>query len=129
MLITISNIVVLAAGIAVCAMSVWGFYAPQKLVLWAKGAMAAGWGFWFAIIIRLLLGMALLIAAPTSQFPSAFSVIGWIAIAAAVVVAVMGRTGLREFADWILERLSSTFIRIWVLFGLAFGGFLVYGVT
>ena len=45
MLIIISYIVVLAAGIALCGMSAWGFYAPQKLVLWVKGAMAAEWGF------------------------------------------------------------------------------------
>jgi len=129
MLIDFSNGVVLAAGISLCGASVWGFYAPRKLVHWTKNVMDAKWGIHFAVIIRLLLGAALLTAAPTSNFPTAFLVIGWIAIAAAVGVLLMGRERLRKFVDWWLERLSPPVIRVWLLFAFAFGGFLIYGIS
>jgi hypothetical protein len=129
MLINFSNGVVLVAGISLCGISAWGFYAPQKLVQWTKDAVDAMWGIHFAVIIRLLLGAALLTAAPTATFPTAFLVIGWIAIAAAVGVLLMGRERLRKFLNWWIERFSPPVIRAWLLIAFAFGGFLIYGIA
>jgi hypothetical protein len=129
MLITISKLVVIAAGISLCGLGVWGFFAPQKLMQWVKSTMDAEWGFWFAIGVRLLLGATLLVAAPTSNHPPALLIIGWIAIVAAIVVVLMGRQRLRKFVQWFLDRFSPALIRVWLLFAIAFGGFLIYGVS
>ncbi len=129
MLINLSKIVVAAGGVFLCGFGIWGFLAPQKLMQWVKDTMDAEWGFWFAILVRVLLGVTLLTVAPTSRFPSAFLVIGWIAIAAAIGVAMMGREILRKFAHWFLDKFSPALIRVWLLFALAFGGFLIYGVA
>jgi uncharacterized membrane protein HdeD (DUF308 family) len=127
MLITISRITVLVLGLMLCALGLWGFYAPQQLLGTVKRVMDAQWGILFAVIIRLMLGVTLLILAPASRFPSAFVIIGWIAIAAAVSVVLMGRERLRKFVNWWLERFSPAVVRIGLLFALAFGGFLIYG--
>ena len=128
MLISISKLIIVAAGISLCGLGAWGFFAPQKLMQWVKNTMDAEWGFWFAIGVRLLLGVTLLIAAPTSNHPSALLIIGWIAIAAGIGVLLMGRQRLRNFVQWFLDRFSPTLIRVWLLFAVAFGGFLIYGV-
>ena len=119
----------MAAGIALCGMAFWGFLKPQALKQWVKDTMAAQWGFWFAILVRVLLGVTLLVVAPTSKYPTALLVIGWIAIAAAVGVVLMGRENLRRFAQWFLDRFSTALTRVWLLFAFAFGGFLIYGVA
>lgn len=129
MLITLSKMIVMAAGISLCGIGVWGLLAPRKLMQWVKDTMEAKWGFWFAILVRVLLGVTLLVVAPTSKFPSTLLVIGWIAIAAAIGVAMMGREGLRKFVNWFVDRFSSALVRVWLLFALAFGGFLIYGVS
>lgn len=127
MLVTISNAVVLLAGISLCAFAVWGFVAPRKAMAWVKATMHAAWGIWFAVVIRVVLGIALIAYAPSSRFPMIFEIVGWISLIAAVVAVLLGRDRLQKFVDWWLERFAPRVIRLWLLIALAFGGFLVYG--
>jgi hypothetical protein len=90
--------------------------------------MEKDWGFHVAVLARLLLGAALIIAAPESRFPVIFEILGWIAVLAAVAILLMGRERLRKFVAWF-QKFSQLMIRVWLLFGIAFGAFLVYGVN
>ncbi len=128
MLVAASQIVVLALGIVVCALSAWGMYAPDKIWKLVNGAMERDWGIHVAVVARLLLGATLIIAAPDSRFPRIFEILGWLAIVAAVVILFAGRDRLRNFVA-SFERMSQALIRIWLLFGIAFGAFLVYCIT
>jgi hypothetical protein len=125
---TAAEIFVLLLGASLCLFAAWGVFAPQKLLQWVKDVMDADWGIVFAVVIRLLLGAALIVAAPASRFPTVFLVLGWIAIAAAIAAMLMGRERLRRFVDWWIERFSPAGVRFWVLLALAFGAFLIYGV-
>lgn len=127
MLLTASQIIVLALGAIVCALSAWGLFAPDKILKLVNGALQKDWGIHVAVLARLLLGAALIIAAPQSRFPLIFEILGWIAVVAAVVILFMGRGRLRKFVAWF-ERFSPAMIRVWLLFGIAFGAFLVYGI-
>ncbi len=129
MVVTVSQIVVLVAGVSLCMFAAWGIYAPKKLLQSVKGMMDADWGIYFAIIVRLMLGIALIISAPDSRFPLVFQIVGWVAIIAGVAAAFIGRERLRRFTNWWFERFSPPGIRVWVLFAMAFGGFLIYGVS
>jgi hypothetical protein len=122
-----SQIVVLALGVIVIALSLWGMLEPDKLIKLVMGAVGKDWGIHVAVVARLILGAALVIAAPTSRFPLIFELLGWFAIFAAVVILLMGRGRLRRLVGWF-DRLSPAFIRTWLLFGIAFGAFLVYAI-
>ena len=122
-----SQIAVLALGVVMCAISLWAMVVPIKMMKLVSGVMDKDWGIYFAVIVRLLLGAALIIAGPGSRFPALFEIVGGIAIFAAVVIAIMGRERLRKFIGWF-DRLSPAMIRTWLLFGIAFGAFLVYGI-
>jgi hypothetical protein len=108
--------------------SAWGVVTPDKLMKSVTLVLDQKWGIHFGVIVRLVLGAALIIAAPQSSFPSVFEVLGWIAILAALGLVVIGRNNIRKLISWF-ERLARPVIRLWLLFGMAFGGFLVYGVT
>ena len=123
-----SQIIVLALGIMVCALSLWGSYAPGKLLKLVNGAMEKDWGIQVAVVARLLLGMALIVSAPDSRFPLTFEILGWFAIVAAVIILFLGRERLRKFLGWF-EHFSHAAIRLWLLFGIAFGAFLIYAIT
>ncbi len=122
-----SQIAVLALGVVICAISLWAMVVPTNMMKLVSSVMDKDWGIYFAVIVRLLLGAALIIAGPGSHFPALFEIVGGIAIFAAVVIAIMGRERLRKFIGWF-DRLSPAMIRTWLLFGIAFGAFLVYGI-
>jgi hypothetical protein len=122
-----SQLVVLAFGVVVCGLSLWGSFAPDKMMKLVYGVLDKDWGIHLAVIVRLLLGTALINAASGSRFPRLFEILGWIAVIAAVGIVLMGRARLRRFVGWF-QRLSPAMIRTWLLFGIAFGVFLVYGV-
>ncbi len=127
MMVAASQLIVLALGIAVCVLSAWGMYATDKIWNLVNGAMEKDWGIYVAVIARLLLGAALIIVAPQSRFPLAFEILGWFAIVAAVLILIIGRDKLRRFVAWF-QRFSQAMIRAWLLFGIAFGAFLIYGI-
>lgn len=128
MIATASRVVVMIFGIAICALSLWGMYAPLKLVQLVRGVMDRDSGIYAAVGARIVMGLVLLVTAEGSRFPRAFQVLGWIAILAAAFLAVIGREGMRKFVGWF-DRLSPALIRLWLVFGMAFGAFLIYGVA
>ena len=125
---SLSQIVVLLIGFSLCMFAAWGIWAPQRILQLVKGILDQDWGIYLAVIVRLVLGVALILSAPDSRFPSAFLILGWIAIAAGVAAAFLGRVRLRSFVDWWVRKFTPIGIRLWVLIAMAFGGFLIYGV-
>ena len=128
MVILISQISLLVIGVTIIVLAGWGIFAPEKLMTFVTSAMDKSWGIYIAVIVRLVLGAALIIVAPASQFPIVFQALGVIAIVAAIALLLMGRERMRRVIAWFSERFSAPIIRLWLLFGVAFGGFLVYGV-
>ena len=122
------HIVVLALGAVICLVSLWGFISPEKFWKMVNGVMDKDWAIYFAVILRLLLGAALILAAAQSRFPMVLQVLGWLAVIAAVAILFMGRDRLKKFIAWF-QRMTNTTVRVWLLFGFAFGVFLVYAVT
>lgn len=128
MITGIAQITVLIFGIVVILLAAWGVFAPRQLMQLVTSVMDRAWGIHVAVIVRLVLGVALITVAAESLFPVIFQVLGSIAIVAAVVLALAGRERLRSFVAWWSGRFSTAAIRLWLLFGVAFGGFVVYGV-
>jgi hypothetical protein len=128
MLIFVSQIIVLALGVTIIMLAGWGMFVPGNLVTLVTSVMDQQWGIYFAVIVRLVLGAALIIAAPASPFPIVFQALGWIAIVAAVALALLGRERVRKFVVGWFRRFAAPTIRLWLVFGMAFGGVLIYGV-
>ena len=125
-LIPVAKYAVLIFGFLIVALCAWGVAKPDKLMNLVTAALDQRWGMIFGVSVRLLLGVALIIAAPTSMFPVAFTVLGWVAIIAAIGLLIVGPETVRKLIDWFGE-LQVAMLRGWLLFGMAFGAFLVYG--
>ncbi len=128
MIVTISQILIFMLSIAICVLSAWGIFAPDRLLNLVKEVMNQGWSIYFAVMVRLLFGLALIIVASYSKFPLIFQGLGWIALTAAVVIVLLGRERMFKLLTWT-EQFSRTTIRIWLLFGIAFGVFLIFGIS
>jgi hypothetical protein len=127
MAISASYVLVLILGIIVLVLAARGMVSPGSLVSMVKNAMDQNYGMYLAVIVRLILGAALIIVAPVSRFPVAFNVLGWLTLIAAVGVIIVGRERIRGVIAWFAQ-LSNLMIRLWLMFGMAFAGFLIYGV-
>lgn len=121
-----SVILVLAAGISMA--SIWGIVKPVSLMKLVSGVVNRDWGIHFAVVVRLLFGAALIIAAAGSRFPPVFLFLGCLMILAALIIMIVGRKRLHRLMAW-LDRLSLAVIRIMLVFGIMFGGFLIYAIV
>lgn len=81
-----------------------------------------------AVVVRVILGVALMMYATESRYPTAISILGWISIIAASVLGIMGRTNFKRLMSWALS-LAPSFGRIGGLLAILFGGFLIYAVV
>lgn len=125
---TIARIIVLLFGIAVCVLSVWAMFVLERLRQLVSAITDQPWGYYVAAAVRVLLGVALIFAAPGSRFPVVFQFVGWLAIVAAVGLLIMGQDRLRKLVEWF-DQLSDTVYRAWLVIAVIFGLFLVYGVS
>ena len=81
-----------------------------------------------AVVVRIILGVALIMYAAESKYPTAILIIGWISIVAASVLGIMGRPNFRRLMSWALS-LAPSFGRIGGFLAILFGGFLIHAVV
>jgi hypothetical protein len=80
-----------------------------------------------AVVVRIIIGVALIMCAAESKYPAAILILGWISIVAASVLGIMGRTNFRQLISWALS-LAPSFGRIGGFLAILFGGFLIHAV-
>lgn len=127
MMVTGAEIIVLIFAAMILALSAWGLVVPVRLLAMVRGVMEHERGMYVAVLIRLILGLALLIAAPGSRYPLFLYYLGWFALVAAVGLALIGRGRVLRFLGWF-DSMPSFAIRLWLLGGIAFSAFLVYAL-
>ena len=127
MIATIAEVIIFLFGAATCVVGALGIYAPNRLIEAVKSIWGKRWGIYAAVIVRILLGALLIFAAPDTRFPVVFKGLGWLSIIAAFLIPTVGRTRLDRFMNWFAA-LSISVLRLWLVFGIAWGGFLIYCV-
>jgi len=78
-----------------------------------------------AVVIRLFFGLLLITYAGQSRFPTAITVIGWIAVIAAVVFAWISQDRFTAMLKWILK-VVTPFSRAGGVVAFLFGWFMLY---
>ena len=116
-------IVVSILGALIALIGVVGITQPQRLI-----SLVEHWNgpsqFTFAVVIRVVLGVVLLVAAPECRLPTVVRVIGWITIVAALSILIIGRARLDSFIAWWLGR--PGLLRLSAILSIAFGVLLIY---
>ena len=78
-----------------------------------------------AVIVRLVLGAFLVATASQSKFPVAVQILGWLFIAVAVGLVIVGNSNFKKLVSWVLSRFAP-YARVSGLFAVLFGGLLLY---
>ena len=81
----------------------------------------------FAIIVRIILGIALVIAAADSKYPIALQILGWLTLIVVLVLSAMGRKRFKSLIKWSLG-INPSIQRVMGFFGILFGSLLFHAV-
>jgi len=83
------------------------------------------WLYIGAIVVRMILGGSLIYISSSSKYPLVMLIIGWIAIIAAIVFAVIGWNRFERLMTWVLSE-TKPFGRTGGVVSVCFGVFLIY---
>lgn len=104
----------------------YGLVFPKQLVGWASAFWKQTFSFILAILIRLIFGGLLIVAAPATDYATIFTFLGYLMILAAVLIAILGKTKISLMIVWV-KTWPLLWVRSWLLFGLIFAGLLITG--
>jgi hypothetical protein len=85
-------------------------------------------GLWVSSIFRLVFGIALWLAAPTSRASLVLQSLAVLSVTAALVIPLAGVSRLESILSWWCRQ-SSAFVRAWAAVAVIFGVFLLWSVA
>ena len=119
------QIIIIILGVLVMIAGVIISFSPALVLNWFKRNTEDYWLYSFAIGLRLALGFLLITHAELSKFPLVIAIIGWLSIAAALSILLMGKMRFVKLVNWAINLVSGT-LRTGGLFAVVFGGFIIY---
>jgi len=120
-------IVALVLSLFVAALGALGIVSPMRLLSIVRQFQRPA-GLYAAAILRIVLGVALILTAPTSRSPEVVRILGIIILVSGLMTPLLGLERFRRLLNWWSAR-GSVFMRIWAGFALAFGLLLAYAVV
>jgi hypothetical protein len=120
------TVVAVVIGLLLAALGGLGVASPDRLLALIRSVQTPG-GLYSAAGLRLLLGVALLMAGPTSKSPEVVRIFGILALIAAVLTPLIGLERFGTLVDWWWGQ-GTTVIRVWAMLPLALGLYLAWAV-
>lgn len=120
------TLVALIICLLIVAVGILGIASPQQLLAFVR-KFQTPFGLYFAAALRILLGVALVFAAPTSRAPDVIHILGFFIIVIGVVTPFFGLARFRRLLDWWLAQ-GAGFVRGWAVFAMIFGLLLAYAI-
>jgi membrane-bound ClpP family serine protease len=121
------TVIALVFSLGVAALGVLGVASPSKLLRLEEDFRKPP-ARYIASAIRLLMGVALFLAAPTSRAAGVLSTLGVFIFLAGVITLFFGPERFRRLVDWWSAQ-GPKFARVWAALALALGVFLVYALV
>ena len=120
-------LVALLVGLFIVAIGMFGVAAPHGL-LTAIRFVLTPLGLYLVAALRVVFGVVLVLAAPSSRAPKVLRLLGFIMLVAGLTTPFFGVDRARAMLDWWAAR-GPAFMRLWAGFAVAFGALVVYAVA
>lgn len=114
-------------GLIIAAIGLLGIAAPALLLDTARLAQSQA-GLYVVAALRIVFGLALIGAASAARLPRTLRMVGVIFVVAGIISPYFGVERMREILDWWSAQ-GTMFMRIWAVFPVMLGLFVVYAVT
>ena len=116
--------VALCALLTVVGLSV--MLAPLTMAEVGRWMQTPG-GLYGTALLRIIMGASLVGVAPASRMPKTLRAIGTLIVLIGLITPLFGVERARLVLDWWVAQ-GETFMRIWALFPVAFGLFLLHAI-
>jgi hypothetical protein len=116
-----------AVALLIAALGAAGALVPSYLVWIAEHSATAG-AFYVIAAVRVALGLLLISAAPHTRMPRTIHALGWVALIAGVLTALIGLVDMdraRALIAWWMQQ-GSGVLRLTGVLVLAVGGFIAW---
>jgi len=123
----IARMIVAAFGVLIACMGVWIVVDPRGLVQFAELFLTPG-GLWFAVVLRIAMGILLWVTAAASRTPLVFRIFGTLFILSGIALPFVGLDRMLEVAAWGSGLEDLVMRGVGLLTG-AIGAFLAWSVT
>ena len=100
MVTMLASVVVLLAALYLIGLAVVSVILPQKAKVFLSGMASSAFAHYFEVLIRFVIGAALVIYAPLMMFASLFLVFGWVLIVTTVALLAVPWRWHHRFASW-----------------------------
>jgi hypothetical protein len=121
------TLIALFISLFIAATGAWGLVFPKKLLAFARYFEHPA-SLWVAGAFRVLFGLALFLAAPTSNAPYILRTLGVIIIVAGFITPFIGIKRVHKLLNWWESR-GPFYIRIWAGTALIIGLLLASAVV
>jgi hypothetical protein len=114
-------------ALVLLAMGVAGIFVPSSLVWIGQHSLTPG-AFYLIAAVRIIFGVALVVAAPTSRAPQTIRILGYVVVVAGLATALVGLVAMdraRTIIEWGLQH-GSGFGRLAGVLIAAVGGLIAY---
>jgi len=119
-------LVAFSLSLFVATLGALGIVSPMRLLGFVRQFQHPA-GLWIAAILRVVFGVALFLAAPTSRSREVVRILGILILVSGLITPLFGVERFRRILNWWSAR-GSAFKRVWAGFALAFGLLLAYAV-
>ena len=119
------TVVITALGILICVVSLVLAVSPRALMKLVEGLQISTKLRMLAAAVRIGIGVLLFLAAPLTNYSLALQVIGVLLIVVGAILLFVNNSMLQTLVDWVVNA-ESFVVRIGAVFGLGFGGFIIY---
>lgn len=113
-------------GLIIAAIGLLGLVAPPLLLDTARLAQSQI-GLYVVAALRIAFGLALIGAASAARLPRTLRMLGVLFVVAGIISPFFGVERIREILDWWSAQ-GPTFMRVWAVFPVMLGLFIVYAV-
>lgn len=111
-------------GVLIIFACAYGLADPQGLIRLVDKFSGMG-GYVVAIVVRVILGAAALLAAEASLLPVFLQIVGSFSLFAAAVLLLIGKPRFAQLIQWVAS-FDASLLRLWLIFGMLFGVALVW---
>ena len=118
--------IVIVIGLSTMAIGLVSLVTPRHIVRLTK-SLKTPFGLYLSAGLRVLLGVSLWFAAPTSRTPDVLQALGAVFVVTGLLRAILGPKVIRKMLDWWVSR--PGLVRAWGCLAMAFGLLIIYWVS
>lgn len=115
-------------GILILILGISLLIKPEIILSWIEGNIESSSLYITTIVLRIIFGILFILIAKESKYPDVIKILGYLFIISGIILIFIGHEIFQDFINSLISD-AKPFAPVSGLFGIAFGGFLIYAFS